>query len=63
MVGMERGRREGGRGEVWGLLKAITLNYQVEHDGKFCAEFRLDVMFSEVTLKSIILKFSSIKTS
>lgn len=46
MVGMERGRREGrggrgggGRGEVWGLLKAITLNYQVEHDGKFCAEF------------------------
>ena len=44
MVGMERGRSEGGggeggRGEVWGLLKAITLNYQVEHDGKFCAEF------------------------
>ena len=29
----------------------------------FAQNFRLDVMFSEVTLKSIILKFSSIKTS
>ena len=56
--------RFSGRGvrgwEVEGLFKAIISNYHINIVKIFDHNFHHNTMFSGVTLKSIILKFSSI---
>ena len=56
-----RGRINGrGGGKVEGLFKVIISNYHINIVKIFDHNFHHNTMFSGVTLKSIILKFSSI---